>query len=150
MKVQIRDRDALLSLPLRSLRSYLKDRGWKDEGQWGKRPASFYTIEQGGQRWSVVVPFKDTSPGYAERMAEAVSALAEAEKRSQLDVFYEIYEASYDVVRMHPFKPVNGSEAPLSLNQSAGLLKDARGMFAAAARAVENRSHSTAVPSALR
>ena len=87
MKVQIRDRDALLSLPLRSLRSYLKYRGWNDEGQWGKRPASFYTIEQDGQRWSIVVPYKDTSPDYAERMSDAVSALAEVEKRSQLDVF---------------------------------------------------------------
>ena len=137
MKVQIRDRDALLSLPLRSLRSYLKYRGWKDEGQWGKRPASFYTIDQDGQRWSVVVPYKDTSPDYAERMSDAVSALAEVEKRSQLDVFYDISEASFDVVRMHPSKTVNGSEAPLSLNQGAVLLKDARSMFAAAARAVE-------------
>ncbi|MDE0021191.1 MAG: hypothetical protein OXT69_07395 [Candidatus Poribacteria bacterium] len=137
MKVQIRDRDALLSLPLRNLRSYLKYRSWKDEGQWGKRPASFYTFERGSQRWSVVVPYKDTSPGYAERMAEAVTALAEVEERSQLDVFYDISEACYDVVRMHPSKTVNASEAPLSLNQGAGLLKDARSMFAAAARAVE-------------
>ena len=137
MLVQIRDLDALANLPLRSLRAYLKCQGWKDEGQWGKRPASLFTFEREGSGWHIIVPFKDTAPDYPARMGDAVSALAEAEKRSQLDVFYEISEASFDVVRMRPSKAVNGSETPLSLNQGAVLLKDARSMFAAAARAVE-------------
>ncbi len=137
MLVQIRDIDALAKLPLRSLRAYLKCQGWKDEGQWGKRPASVFIFGREGRGWHIIVPHKDTAPDYPARMGDAVTALAEAEERSQLDVFYDISEACYDVVRMHPSKTVNASEAPLSLNQGAGLLKDARGMFAAAARAVE-------------
>ena len=139
MLVQIRDLDALAKLPLRSLRMYLKCRGWKNKGQWGKRPASLFAFERDGRSWHIIVPHKDTAPDYPARMGDAVSALAEAEERSQLDVYEEIFIARYDVARLHAFREKGGvqSASALSLRQGSDLLKEALNLFASAARAAE-------------
>ena len=89
MKVEIRDREALSPLSLLSLRTYLKSRGWVDEGQWGKR-AAIYSTEYDGKRWEFLCPLRDTVVDYAECMAEAVAILAIVEEHSQLDVFYDL------------------------------------------------------------
>ena len=93
MKVQIRDRDALESLTAPSLRAYLKAHGWVDAGQWGERPIVIYGKEQGGRKWEILVPLRDTASDYAESMAWAITALADAEDRSQLEVFYDLASA---------------------------------------------------------
>lgn len=90
MKVQIRDRDALESLTTANLRTYLEGHGWADAGRWGERPVVIYSKEQDGRKWEVLVPLRDTASDYAESMAWAVTTLAEAEDRSQLDVFYDL------------------------------------------------------------
>ena len=134
MKVEIRDREALSSLSLLSLRTYLKSRGWVDEGEWGKR-ATIYSTEHEGKRWEYLCPLRDTVVDYAECMAEAVEILAKVEERSELDVFHDLAGAGADVIRL---RSLNGvvSEA-LSLGQSAEMLSDAYDMLASAARAVE-------------
>ncbi len=132
---QIRDRAALSSLSIVSLRSYLNSCGWNNEGPWGGRPAIIYAKEHEGQRWEILVPIRDTISDYAESMAQSVGVLAAVEERSQLDVFYDLSASGADVIRM---SSVNGmAEEPLSLRQSASLLNDAYNMLAASARAVE-------------
>ena len=135
MLVQIRDRAALSSLSIVSLRSYLNSCGWNNEGPWGKRPATIYTKEHGGRSWEILVPARDTIADYAESMAEAVSILASVEERSQLNVFYDLRGVSSDIIHM---RQVNGvAKESLSLRQSASLLNDAYDMLASAARAAE-------------
>ena len=135
MLVQIRDRKALSSLSIMSLRSYLMSREWTNAGPWGERPATIYAKEQDGRIWEIIVPNRDTVAGYAEGMADVVAVLAESEGRSQLDVFYDLKGSGADVIRV---RSVNGlANQPLSLGQSAVLLNDAYKMLAASARAVE-------------
>lgn len=135
MNVQIRDRAALSSLSIVSLRAYLVARGWSNEGQWGERPITIFAQEKGGRTWEILVPNRDTIGGYVEGMAEAVAVLAEVEERSQLDVFYDLKGAGADVIRV---RTTNGlTSEPLSLGQSATLLNDTYKMLAAGARAVE-------------
>ena len=135
MKVQIRDRAALLSLSLAGFRSYLDSRGWHNEGPWGQRPATIYSKEHGGRTWEILAPTRDTVADYAEAMAESVAVLAEVEERSQLDVFYDLKGAGADVIRI---SSANGlSKEPLSLGRRVALLNDAYKMLAAGARAVE-------------
>ena len=135
MLVQIRDREALSSLSLSSLRSYLNSRGWTDDGPWGGGRATMYIKEHAGRTWDIIVPTRDTVAGYAEGMAEAVKSLALVEGRSQLDVFYDLKGAGADTIRV---SSVNGAEKEtLSLRQSANLLNDAYQMLASAARAAE-------------
>ena len=89
MLVQIRDRAALSSLPSSNLRQYLKSHGWKDAGKWGKR-ATIHTKKYGRRNWEILIPISDDVADYAERMAESIATLATVEKRSQIDVFYDI------------------------------------------------------------
>ena len=134
MKVEIRDREALSSLSLLSLRTYLKSRGWVDEGEWGKR-ATIYSTENEGKRWEYLCPLRDTVVDYAECMAEAVEILAKVEERSQLDVFHDLAGAGADVIRLRSLNGV--AREALSLGQSVEMLSDAYDMLASAARAVE-------------
>ena len=134
MKVEIRDREALSSLSLLSLRTYLKSRGWVDEGEWGKR-ATIYSTENKGKRWEYLCPLRDTVVDYAECMAEAVEILANVEERSELDVFHDLAGAGADVIRLRSLNGV--AREALSLGQSVEMLSDAYDMLASAARAVE-------------
>ena len=135
MLVQIRDRKALDSLSLVSLRAYLQARDWRNEGDWGSRPATIYAKEVGERTWEIIVPHRDTVGGYAEGMAEAVAILADVEERSQLNVFYDLKGAGADVVRV---RSLNGlADEPLSLRESAAFLNDTYKMLSACARAVE-------------
>lgn len=134
MKVQIRDRKALSSLSLLSLRAYLKSRGWVDEGEWGGR-ATIYSREHEGERWEYLCPLRDTVADYAECMAEAVETVATVEDRSQLDVFHDLAGTGADVIQV---RSINGvATQSLSIGQTAEMLHDAYDMLASAARAVE-------------
>ena len=90
MKVQISDRDALESLTAAGFRAYLEANGWSYAGHWGERPIVIYSKEQDVRKWEVLVPLRDTASDYAESMAWAVATLADAEERSQLDVFTDL------------------------------------------------------------
>ena len=135
MNVQIRDRAALLSLSLTSLRAYLQSRDWNNLGPWGSRPATIFAKEFDGRTWEVIVPHQDTVGGYAEGMAEAVAVIAVVEERSQLDVFHDLAGAGADIIRL---RSLNGAvKVPLSLRQSAEFLNDSYDLMAAAARSAE-------------
>ena len=86
MKVQIRDHEALESLTAAGLREYLEVNGWSYAGHWGERPIVIYSKEQDARKWEILVPLRDTASDYAEMLGLAVTTLAEAEDRSQLDV----------------------------------------------------------------
>ena len=135
MKVEIRDREALESLSLVSLLSYLRSHEWVNDGSWGGGRANLYLREHGGRTCHILVPVRDTVADYAESMAEAVDVLSTVEERSQLDVFHDLSAAGADVVRMRP--PNGAHKGSLSLRQSADLLNSAYGMLASVARAVE-------------
>lgn len=150
MKAQIRDKQALLSISIKGLTSYLQTREWINEGQWGNRPAIIYTKKHAGRPWDILVPTDTDVADYAIGMAETLEILATIEDRSQLDIFNDLRIAAFsDVIRLHS---INGiAQEPLSLRRRADLLEDAYGMVAAAARAVESPcaayrgSHSSAV-----
>ena len=135
MIVQIRDRDALSSISIVSLRAYLNSRDWTDAGIWGERPITVFAKEHEGRTWEILVPHRDTTGGYAENMAESVAVLAAVEERSELDVFYDLAATGADVIQV---RSVNGRvRGSLSLRQSAGMLNDAYRMLEAGARAAE-------------
>ena len=139
MKVQIRDKQALSSISIDGLTSYLQTREWINKGKWGNRPAVIYTKKYAGRSWDILVP-TDTEVGdYAIGMAETLEILATIEDRSQLDIFNDLKVAAFsDVMRL---RSINGiAKDPISLRRRADLLEDVYGMVAAAARAVESPS----------
>ena len=134
MKVQIRDREALSSLTTSNLRAYLRSREWADAGQWGER-ATVHSKEHSGRDWEILVPLRDTVADYAEVMAEAIATLAEAEKRSQLDVFNDLSNASCHVMRFG--SPQGGMKDQLSIQQTADLLENVTGLMRSLVLAAE-------------
>ena len=135
MLVQIRDRDAMLSLPIVNLRSYLESNGWSNEGQWGSRPAIIYAKEHAERDWEILLPTTDSVADYAENMVESIAVLATVEDRSQLDIYYDLLGAGADIIRV---RSLNGSaRETLSLRRSASLLNDTYSMLVSAARAAE-------------
>ncbi len=135
MRVQIRDRDALASISVVSLRAYLNSRDWASAGTWGERPITIFAKEHAGRTWEILVPHRDAIGGYAENMAESVAVLSAVEERTELDVFYDLKGAGADVIRV---RSANGrAKEPLSLGQSAAMLTDTYKMLSASARAVE-------------
>ena len=96
MKVQIRDKEALQSLTTANVRAYLESQGWTDVRRWGQR-ADIHSKQANGRLWEIVIPLREDTSDYAEIMAEAVTTLAEAEDRSQLDVFYDLEGAGSQV-----------------------------------------------------
>ena len=136
MKVQIIDKQALSSISIEGLTSYLQTREWISGGQWGNRPAIIYTKEDVGRSWDILVPTNTDVADYAIGMAEALEILATIEDRSQLDIFYDLSTVGADVIRL---RSINGiAQEPISLRQNADLLEGTYGMVAAAARAAEN------------
>ena len=135
MKVQIKDRAAMQSLPIVNLRTYLNSQGWTDIGTWGERPVTIFDKEHDGRTWEILVPHTEDIGGYAEGMAESIAVLAVVEDRSQLDVYYDLLGTGADTIRV---RSLNGAEREhLSLGESARLLHNAHSLLASAARAVE-------------
>ena len=96
MRVQIRDKEALGSLTPENLRAYLESQGWGNDRPWGQW-GTILSKEQKGKLWEIVIPLRDEGYGYAEFMGLMVATLAEAEDRSQLDVFYDLANADADM-----------------------------------------------------
>ncbi|MCY4556994.1 MAG: hypothetical protein OXF79_11565 [Chloroflexi bacterium] len=133
MIVEIRDTAALSSLTTLNLRAYLQSRDWNNVGRWGNR-ATVHSKASGGRTWEILIPLSDAISDYAEFMGEAIGTLATAEQRSELDVFNDVTGAGADVIRI---TSLNGmGKEPLSLRQSADMLRDANDLLSAAARAV--------------
>ena len=89
IRVQIRDQEALASLTPENLRAYLESQGWGNDRPWGQW-GTILSKEQRGKLWEIVIPLRDGGYGYAEFMGLMVATLADAEDRSQLDVFYDL------------------------------------------------------------
>ena len=89
MKVQIRDKEAIDSLSLANLRAYLEAHGWGNERPWGTW-ATILSKGENGKTWEVSVPNEAGGLLYAESVAAIIATLADAEERSQLDVFNDL------------------------------------------------------------
>ena len=98
MKVQIRDKEAMESLGIANLRAYLEAHGWGDERPWGTW-ATIFSKEERSKIWEVAVPNEAGGLLYAESVAEVISTLAEAEDRSQLDVYYDLLGGPSDATK---------------------------------------------------
>lgn len=133
MKVQIRDGAALRQVSPAQLRAYLEATGWSPQEKAPSMPPVWGKATDDQPRF-VLLALQEHSDAYAQRIAEAVTTLAEVEERSQLAVYYDLLAAGSDVLRLRPQeKPRSGGSLPAS----AALLTQARDLVTAAARAAE-------------
>ncbi len=136
MDVQILDDHTLMSVAPSTISTYLRNRSWTQIGQWRDR-ATVYEWRDGGERWVVHVPVRDTFADYVDDTARTLGVLSEVENRSQLDIISDLRSAGADRIWI---AALNASEiARLSLYDASYLMDDALKLLSSAARAAEKR-----------
>lgn len=103
IRITIKDRDALQSITVKQLQTYLEHNGWAKKEDISRSLASGERTIL-GEVWSqdvgptartaLVVPVKETLADYAIRLSEAMMELERVEGRSQLDIFVDITQTS--------------------------------------------------------
>lgn len=89
IKAHITDVEALERISVDALRAYLNSHGWTLQENWRGR-ALVWTKDVNGQTRQILAPLHRHTGSYATRVVEAISGLAEAEGRSQLDVYDDL------------------------------------------------------------
>ena len=89
MNVIIRDADAMRALLPEDVAQYLEATRWKQTALQPGR-ASIWERCVGGEEFEILLLLDRAIGDYALRMGELVTTLAVVEKRSQLEVYYDL------------------------------------------------------------
>jgi hypothetical protein len=136
MKATIRDLETLRTIRPLEIVSYLRAHRWQQAEKIER--GAFWVKEEGGASFEILLPLDATLRDFPNRIAEVLSTLEEAEKRSQLEIVEDLATTSADVVR--PRLPGADHIGELSLEQGRIVYEQARNlMLAAACAAVEKR-----------
>lgn len=130
MKTQIRDRAALASLSSIDVRAYLAAQGWREAGRIGDKASIFEFTDHTGRGWEVLLPTRTTLADYAERMADVISTLAQAESREQVQIYTDLTTSGADVVRLRAPDTDHGS---ISVENGVALHQETENLLLAAA-----------------
>lgn len=129
MKVRITDKSSFEALRPLDVAAYVRSTGWRLTGFWGTDASVWSSAER-----EIVLPEHTQFADFALRMAEVVAALAEVEKRSQLELFRDLTMAAADVVRVRVASPL-AADGSVGLDEGVMLFNSAREMILSAARA---------------
>lgn len=134
MKVQVVDRGVLSSAVPRSIRLYLRTRGWRRESEDVVSP-DVWTLTSEIGTYEVIAPSSREARDFPQRVAELLRTVAIAEDRSELDLWRDLTAIRFDVqyVRTH-FSTLPGT-APL--RDAADAFSGAMAMFAASTASLE-------------
>lgn len=137
MKATIRDLETLRTIRPLEVVSYLRAHRWHQAEKLER--GAFWIKEESGTSFEILLPLDATLRDFPNRIAEVLSTLEQAEKRSQLEIVEDLVTTSADVVR--PRLPGANHVGEISLEQGRIVYDEARNlMLAAACAAVEKRS----------
>ena len=131
MKTVVEDPVALASLSWVDLKSYLDAEGWHRLGDYAGKAAIYTHADPSGREWEVLVPLRDDVADYAERMGDAIHALAKVEARDVQGVFADLSAAGTDVIRLRA--PHAEDDGSIKLTQGVAMYREAENLMLAAA-----------------
>ena len=131
MKTAIESPAALASLSWVDLKSYLDAEGWHRLGEYAGKAAIYKHADPGGREWEVLVPLRDDVADYADRMGEAIHAVARVEDRDVQAVFADLSAAGTDVIRLQV--PQADADGSIKLTQGVAMYREAENLMLAAA-----------------
>ena len=137
MRVRIIDADALRTLSLVDIRSYLASQNWQSAGRYGD-VATIYQHSLDGAEAEILLPIRETLADLPARLTEIISTLADVERRDELSVFRDLVFSGFDVVRFRA--PGSETDGTIALQSGVALYDNARDVVAAAANAEVKRS----------
>jgi hypothetical protein len=101
IKVTIKDKDALINIPLDKFKTYLTKKGWAKKDDYNRMLANGSSMLV-AELWTqgvwpkvssvIVLPTKQTFTDYAARMSENLMTLERTENRSQLEIYADIIQ----------------------------------------------------------
>ena len=131
VKTVIEDPAALASLSWVDLKSYLDAEGWHRQGDYAGKAAIYTHADPSGRNWEVLVPLRDDVADDADRMGEAIHAVAKVEARDVQGVFADLSAAGTDVVRLRA--PHADDDGTIKLIQGVAMYREAENLMLAAA-----------------
>ena len=134
MRARVDDERLLLSISSVALSAYLEQHEWTLKGRIPGRSA-VYSREEGGKRWGIQVPERDTFPDHAESIARSIETIAEVEQRTELEIYRALAGTGADTINITALHAPDA--AHLSFHDAGHLLNDSYRLVAAAARAAE-------------
>ena len=128
------ERQELAAVTALNLSAYLRSAGWSFERRRG-RYADIFVTQDAGQQRAVAVPVFESLDDHPERIGDAIGVIAQVEQRSRSAVFHDLVRADHDAVRI---SSTNGiGHTPLTISESADLLRNAHDLMSNSARAAE-------------
>lgn len=127
MKIDIRDKDALLAVSPAALSAYARAAGWS-RGESYRVHSHVYTREGAPD---IVVPHTQALGDYASVVSGLIETFAESADRDQLTVYREVVTADCDVIRV---RAVDGEhDGSLPISAGTALVSRSRDMVLAVA-----------------
>lgn len=104
----------LNEISLDLLSDYLLSKGWENDGRIGETAIVWHRPEEHFFDFEILHPINKKSLDYFQRLAEVLSILSRFEKRQPFEVFNEIINFNFDVVRIRVENTdVEGGSIPL-------------------------------------
>lgn len=127
MKVEIRDKDALVAVSPAALSAYARTLGWRRDEPW-QDVADVYV---GDGLPEILVPITSAIGDFASAVAALIDTFSNVTGQDQLSVFRDLITADRDIIRVKAVdSDHNGS---LTVNAGADLVCGARNLILAAA-----------------
>jgi hypothetical protein len=137
VKADIRDTQALLTIPPVDAALYLRSKGWVESSSQPGR-ASYWRLTVGDDEYEALLPLDHGLKDYALRMGELLHVLAVAEGRSQPEIYSDLLLVTADVMRIRIADP-ESADGTLPIEDNAQIAQKARDLMLAAACAATDR-----------
>jgi hypothetical protein len=127
MRVDIRDRNVLASVRPSDVTSYLRSRGWIEDGSPAASSATFIQNDV-----EIAVPLTTELRDFPLRISDALRTLELIEQRSQTEILLDISLTSDDVIRVR-ISDVDARDGTLSLERASRVVAKTYDLLLAAA-----------------
>lgn len=127
MKVEIRDKDALVAVSPAALSAYARALGWRRDEPW-QDVADVYV---GDGLPEILVPITSAIGDFASAVATLIDTFSEVTGQDQLSVFRNLITADRDIIRVRAVDSDN--DGSLTVSAGADLVCGARNLILAAA-----------------
>lgn len=135
MKIDIRDRDALLAVSPAALSAYARAAGWS-RGEPYRVHSNVYTKEDAPD---IVVPRTEALGDYASVVSGLIATFAESAEQDRMTVYRDLVTADRDAVRVRAVDlDESDRDGSLPIDAGADLVCAARDLVLAAACALDN------------
>lgn len=150
MRVDIRDAEALRAVRPMEAALYLRSAGWRRSDLVPHRESVWLRETDSGE-FEILLPMDPKLHDYSLRVGELLRTLADAEKRSQAEIYSDLLTATSDVTRIRIIDS-DLSDGAVPIEEHAEIAQRARDLILAAACAATERRpvwHSRKPPQAV-